>query len=531
MDERAELRRRLAQLVAFRLAFAAITLGGLALTETVFGESKLGSDPFFDALTPLAELAVTVFATSLIVLVALRLGWVNVTLAYFQVVADLVTVTVVLVRGGGAQSPFALLLAIVVMSAASVLPRRQVLLVAGAAALVLISEAFLIEKLNARLVFSVLTQVIAFFAVGYLTSIFSVESARNESRRVLAELELRRLEHFHERVLESLSSGILTTDTSGRIAFVNRAAAEICGLTARAMLAKRVRDLIPELPDLGDTSAADGERPNNRAEIVLRTPTGTRIVGYSTVQLKEGERLLGTTLLFRDLTEIRAMEQRTSQSEKLASLGRLAAGIAHEIRNPLGAVSGAVELVAQNPHLDASERSVLAIATTEVTRLNGLITEFLDFARPRLPERARFDLRVLAEETAYAIAQDAKLAGRDVRVEGASVFALVDPNHIHQVLWNLLKNACEATTPGGHVTITVSDGDPATVRVADDGEGASDIAHLFEPFFTTKPAGTGLGLAVVAQLVQAHGGHVTASRGELRGMVFEVSLPRAPANG
>lgn len=526
MDERAELRRRLAQLVAFRLAFAAITLGGLALTETLFGETKLGSDPFFEAMAPLAELAITVFATSLVVLLALRLGWVHLALAYLQVSADLLTVTVVLIRGGGAQSPFALLLAVVVMSAASVLPRRQVLSVAAAAAFILIAEAFLIEKLNGRLVFSVLTQVIAFFAVGYLTSIFSVESARNESRRLLAELELRRLEHFHERVLESLNSGILTTDTSGRIAFVNRAAADICGMNARVMLAKRVRDLIPELPELTDSHSGE------RSEIILHTSTGTRIVGYSTVQLKEGERLLGTTLLFRDLTDIRAMEQRTAQSEKLASLGRLAAGIAHEIRNPLGAVSGAVELVAQNPHLDVSERRVLALATTEITRLNGLITEFLDFARPRPPERARFDLRVLAEEIVYAIAQDPKLAGREMRVQGASAFALVDPNHIHQVLWNLLKNACEATAPGGSVTVTVSDGDPyAKVRVADDGEGAPDLAHLFEPFFTTKAAGTGLGLAVVAQLIEAHGGHVSASRGDPRGMVFELSLPRVRNDG
>jgi two-component system sensor histidine kinase PilS (NtrC family) len=519
MDERAELRRRLAQLVAFRLAFAAITLGALAVTQTIFGESKLGSDPFFEALTPLAELALAVFATALVVLVALHLGWVHLALAHFQVLADLLTVSVVLVRGGGAQSPFALLLAVVVMSAASVMPRRQVLVVAAAAACILIAEAFFLERLNGRLVFSVLTQVVAFFAVGYLTSIFSVENARSESRRVLAELELRRLERFHERVLESLNSGILTTDTSGRIAFVNRAAAEICALEPEAMLARHVRDLIPELPELVDAS---GER----SEITLHTKTGTRIVGYSTVQLKEGERLLGSTLVFRDLTDIRAMEQRTAQSEKLASLGRLAAGIAHEIRNPLGAVSGAVELVAQNPHLDASERSVLAIATTEVTRLNGLISEFLDFARPRQPERARFDLRVLARETVHVIAQDPKLTDRAVTVVGESAFAWVDPNHIHQVFWNLIKNACEATAPGGQVTVTVHDADPARVCVSDDGVGASDLSHLFEPFFTTKPAGTGLGLAVVAQLVQAHGGHVSARRGEPRGMVFEVSLPR-----
>ncbi len=515
------LSEKLVSQVAFRLAFGGLTLGALAASETLFSESTVSEGrlppELLAALAPLGWLALLVFASSLFVLLFVRLGYANPLLAWVQVAADLVMAGVVLVRGGGAESPFSLLLGVIVASSAISLGRRDVLITAAAASAMLIGVAAHGSDTPARAMVHALTQVAAFFAVAWLASAFGIETARSDSKRLSAEHRLRLSEHFYERVLSSLSSGVIIADAQGRIAFANSVAADICGFEPAPLL-----PLLQVAPEL--SAAADSDR----GECVLHGKNGERTIGYSQVWLQDQGQLLARTLVFRDLTHIRAMEVHAAQSEKLAAVGRLAAGIAHELRNPLGAVSGAIEMVAASEALSAPDKELLALATKETTRLNTLIEDFLEFARPRAPERVSSDLRILVQETVAMIARDTKLSGRDIAINGEAARLQLDPNQFKQVFWNLLKNACEATTAGQSVQVSISNGDAVRIAIADSGKGlsADEAARLFEPFFTTKSKGTGLGLAVVRQIVEAHGGQVSARAGKEHGMVFEIVLPK-----
>jgi two-component system, NtrC family, sensor histidine kinase PilS len=226
------------------------------------------------------------------------------------------------------------------------------------------------------------------------------------------------------------------------------------------------------------------------------------------------DRRSGSLLLLEDLTEISSMEDRVKRAERLAALGRLAAGVAHEIRNPLASVSGSLELLQATPNADEDDRRLIGIAVREVDRLATLVTNLLEYARPRPLMHMELDLVELAREVATACAQDPVFEGVELEVAApeGSVVVDVDAGQLRQVLWNLYRNAGEVTD-AGVVEVEVRrwlEGDPPGVQISvtDHGPGipAEDREHIFEPFFTTKDAGTGLGLAIVHRIVEDHEG-------------------------
>jgi two-component system sensor histidine kinase PilS (NtrC family) len=248
-------------------------------------------------------------------------------------------------------------------------------------------------------------------------------------------------------------------------------------------------------------------------------------------------RLLGRILNFQDLTELRRMEDVAARAERLAAIGRLAAGIAHEIRNPLAAISGSVELLGQNVGAAKAPGEVselMDIVLREVERLNVLITGLLDFARPRPLDPQRIDLSQLVRDTVRVFENDKQLASSGVSI-AASEPAWVDgdPGQLRQVVWNLLRNAAQASPPGKPIAVTVSVGASADapqkwakVTIRDEGPGipAEHLPRLFEPFFTLKQGGTGLGLATVHRIVEAHHGHVEIGQPTSGGTAVSVRL-------
>jgi two-component system sensor histidine kinase PilS (NtrC family) len=268
-----------------------------------------------------------------------------------------------------------------------------------------------------------------------------------------------------------------------------------------------------------------------RSEFHLHTRDGReRIVGSSVAPLAGHS---GKVILFQDLTELRQMEEAMRRSDRLAVVGGLAAGLAHEIRNPLASMCGSIEILGGSPHLDAQERRLMHVVLSEAERLEALVRDFLSFARPASPQLEELSgARAMAEtvDLFRPILRDRGIELAESFDEAVRLYA--DPRQLRQVLWNLLGNAADATPAGGRVTVRlVSHNQHALLEVADSGEGIAqeDLGRIFDPFFTTKERGTGLGLAIVHRIVEAHGGELSVRSEPGQGSTFRVALPLADA--
>jgi two-component system sensor histidine kinase PilS (NtrC family) len=242
------------------------------------------------------------------------------------------------------------------------------------------------------------------------------------------------------------------------------------------------------------------------------------------------DQVIGRVINFQDLTELRRLEQQHRRSERLATVGQLAAGIAHEIRNPLASISGSIELLTQAPQTTEDDRTLMTIVQREVSRLNALIGDLLDYANPRPPQPVDLDLAILLDETMQVARGDQAFAEVALSCEVRGPLPVhADPSKLRQVLWNLVRNAADAASAGGkHVTITArADADGTVITVADDGPGISrdHLARIFDPFFTTKRKGTGLGLATCHAIIAEHGGRIDVESEPGVGTKMVVRLP------
>jgi two-component system sensor histidine kinase PilS (NtrC family) len=333
-------------------------------------------------------------------------------------------------------------------------------------------------------------------------------------------------------VVRCLSSGLVTVDPGDQVLTINQVACDILGSTPDAAVGAPVDRILPGLAArLGEL----GERASlQRAELALARGSLELVLGVSVSPLHDrGGHFRGRVVNFQDLTELRKMEQSVRQAERLAVVGGLAAGVAHEIRNPLASISGSIELLHQMPQADEDSRALMNIVTREIDRLNRLLTDLLEYANPRSLEIEPLDLAGLVRDTVGVFGQDRSFAGVTVELAGADEHAAIemagDAAKLRQVLWNLLRNAAEAASQGGgHVRVEVTPAaSEVTIRVSDDGPGipAEHAQRVFEPFFTTKARGTGLGLATVHSLVSDHRGTIRFDSPARGGTCFEVRLP------
>jgi two-component system sensor histidine kinase PilS (NtrC family) len=369
-------------------------------------------------------------------------------------------------------------------------------------------------------------------AVAFLAATLGGQLARAGQilqRQEAATLDLAAL---NDDIIRCLSSGLLTVDRQGRVLTINEAAGEILGLEPSAATGRPIRDLVPELqPMLAKLEDASTVR---RGEILARRAQGERALGVSISPLTNhlGEPL-GRIVNFQDLTELRRMEEQVKRGERLAAIGGLAAGIAHEIRNPLASISGSIELLRSAPQVEAENRALMEIVLREVDRLNTLVTELIDYAKPRAPLPVSIDANAAIKETVRVFAQDRSGPPVSVRFEelaGKAPTVHADPAQLRQVIWNLLRNAAESMPDGGEVVVTLgSDDDWCTIGVRDHGVGIprEDQDRIFEPFYTTKARGSGLGLAIIHRIVSAHGGVISLSSAVGEGTTVTVRLPTA----
>jgi two-component system sensor histidine kinase PilS (NtrC family) len=315
---------------------------------------------------------------------------------------------------------------------------------------------------------------------------------------------------------------------AGAITFLNRAGEHITGLSLDRILGDPVERWFPSF---GATS---------RSETAFVTPSGGRLtLGYTRFALMaRGGRPIGSAVVFQDLTSFRAMELEVQRSQRLADLGRVAAGLAHELRNPLASMAGSIELLRNAPGVRETDARLMDIVVREAARLEQLVAAFLAFSRPAPPHRRDVELEVMLSEALDVFVNDP--AAAQVNVERAlapGLHAWCDGDQVRQVIWNLLANAAHAAVSGDRTgTIRVgcrAEGSHAIFFVEDDGPGIApaELKQLFTPFFTTKDGGTGLGLATVQRLVDTQNGTVSVDSEPGRGTRFTVRLPAAPPWG
>lgn len=404
-------------------------------------------------------------------------------------------------------------------------------LVGGNQPLLPLSEALFLGGVN----------MAAFMFVAVLASYLTERARRTDAQLTRTESQFANLATLHESILQAIPSGVLTMNGAGRVVFANEAVAQMLGRPSIRLLGNPLSKVLPglnldeargegcEFVYLPDASVASRPRRIQARVMPLSVGGSASTTGEAGAADQPGD----TLLVLNDLTELREMTDRVARAEKMAALGKLSAGLAHEVRNPLASVYSAIELLARRVS-DAQAQRLMNIVLRETERVNDLIGDFLTFARPATPESRDFDLSQLMSDTADLLAGDSRFAGRNFVIEIAPHVAMRgDPKLVKQVVWNLLINAMQATPDGARVGLTVAPGSPegpegfVAITVWDEGPGMRpDVAaRAFDPFFTTKPNGTGLGLAIVFRLVEGMGGSVDLDTAPGQGARFDLRLP------
>jgi len=520
-----DLRARLVWITAFRTVAATLLL----LVNAV---RLFSGPPTEEAGSPeLLSLWVSggVFLVVLVQAAWLRRSRPSGASAVAHVAGDVLLATTLVFLTGGADSPFTFTYLLAVVGAAILLDQRGTLLAAGATSAAYVALAVMLQQgwlrspagsptlAPGRLAFVISSNVLAQFLLAFLAGFLSRQLSQTGRRLRASEKDLRELAEVQRQILESMPSGLLTCDAHGSVNFVNRAGEAILQVNADE-LPVPVDRLIP-----GVLSFPPPQQGRPRAEVSVKTPAGLRTLGLAVVPLNSppGARLV----VFQDLTELRRAEEELRRADRLAELGALSAELAHEIRNPLAAMRGSAELLAEGG--DAETSRLLGILRRESDRLGALVDDFLAFARPPAPVRRRCALDELVRQTVELLATDPLAVGVQLQVEPAGLEADVDPDQIRQVLLNIFRNALAAAGRGGKVRAYFSSaGDVRRIHIWDSAGSiaSTDLPHLFEPFFSKTPGGTGLGLSTVHSIVRAHGGQIHVSSSPARGTEFVVAL-------
>ena len=482
------------------------------------------------------------YVASLVSMVLLRRRRFLRGLVYAHLAADVLAATGLVYLTGGPESIFTILYPVAIVNGAMGLGRRGAVLGAAASSLAFCALVFGMENglirpalaylahppLPApRIALTVVLNLSAFLLAGALASFLADQAQGARAQLEERQTRLDKLEALYSAIVKSISSGIVAVDEQGRVTYLNRAGLEITGLTEDRALGQSLHDAIPALGEALTRGSWSGPQRN---EATVHGADGRdRVLGWAAARLAEGAH--GNVIVFQDLTDIRRMEEAMRRADRLAVVGVLAAGLAHEIRNPLAAMCGSIELLSQSPKLGQHEKRLMQMVRGEGERLEALVTDFLAFAKPASPNLAAVEAGPLVEETIDVFRREAALKGISVALDvQPAVWLSIDVNQIKSVLWNLLGNARDASEPGGRIAVKLRrQAGQALLEVEDSGQGIApdDLPRIFDPFFTTKADGTGLGLAIVHRVVEGHAGRIAVRSEPGRGSTFSVTLPLA----
>ncbi|MDY0038982.1 MAG: ATP-binding protein [Desulforhabdus sp.] len=549
------LTRKLKSLLLFRLL-----LGLLFLILTILVQSRHQWDFLAARLQPLYFFSIAIFLFTIVAAITLNRVQNLKRFAYLQLFFDVATVTTLIFLSGGVESIFSCLYMPVIISAALLLNRPGSLWTASMCSIaygILLDLQYFKWIVPLEVVsgtsyvhdsgfyfHSLLMNIAAFYLVAYLSGYLAGELQKSSAVVKEQRKDLRELEALHRNTVRSINSGLLTIDRSGTILFSNPASLEILDLKHDQIEGRSIQELLPSFtppiqPPVGSCHNEKSSLTMNRMELFHRRPDGKELcLGYTTSVLhSDNGQASGWVFIFQDLTRLKAMEENMRRMERLAYVGNIAAEIAHEIKNPLASISGAVELVQDDLKDDPTQTRLFNIMLREIQRIDELVNNFLLLTR---------GARNRAEKSAVAVVDTIQDILALLRARRKISFShevttsfeirphvLIDPNHFHQIIWNLVVNALAAMPAGGELFIRVvgvrrgSDADHFRIDVRDTGAGIAEeiLEKMPEPFFTTKENGTGLGLSVVYQLVENSGGSIEVSRPNGAGTTFSLFFP------
>ena len=548
MAER-DLRRKLFLLIAIRVGISTLLLGSAVFVQ-ITAPGTFPGEPLF----------LLIGATyGLNILWALTLKWTErfTGIVDVQLACDALAVTGFIAVTGGITSYFAALYVLPIAAASSVQFRRGGMMIATLSALLYVGIVLVqyfglaglagIPFLDSgstlpppRIVaYTTGLNVFLFFSIAFLSGSLADRLQRAGARLERASSEIADLQAFNQHVIDSLASGLATTDREGRILTFNRAAEIITGFPALSVVGRRIEQVL----DLPPAVAAElinqaGPGRGRRVESPFRTGDGRQIeLGYTATLLRAPGGHSGLLFAFQDVTDIKKLERDARLRQRLAAVGEMAAGIAHEIRNPLASMSGSIQILRQELPLTDEQAQLMDIVLRESERLNDTIRSFLAYARPQRFSIARLDVRRVLNDAALLLRNSSEVQDGhiiDVRVPTHEVTFEADENQIRQIVWNLATNGLRAMRNGGRLTLGArlesagEVGDESVVLdVADEGVGipADELDAIFQPFRGTFAKGTGLGLAIVHRIVSDYNGEIQVSSTPGRGTTVSVRLP------
>ena len=500
-------------------------------------------------VNPLYFLIAGTYGLTLVYALALRFLPLRDVQVYVQIIFDLLVITglIYLTGGPGNRAGFMLLYPISVLSGSILLYTRKSLVLAGVATLFYAAMLWAVRSgwiagqgLSdvpampvKHVLYSIFVAGVACTTVALIGS-YLAESLESVGQKLEAAAEeVADLRELHQVVVRSIHSGLLTADLGGRLLYVNEFGVAILDRRLAELRGKRLRDIFGSV--LFEPSALEARAAHHgleRLEIGYRRPAGEDVdLGISVSPLATADpRNAGYLLVFQNLTDIKRLEREVRTKEKLAAVGEMAAHLAHEIRNPLGSISGSAQVLMSEPNISAEQGRLLAIITRESKRLSDTLNQFLYQARPSVGARGPVDVGRLISE-AVTLLRNGPEVGPTHSVEfemdhGPHV-CLADPDQITQVFWNITRNALEAMPDGGTLRIRVSmELDTLLISCRDQGRGIGreEQRRVFEPFQSGTPMGTGLGLAIVYRIVRDHHGDITL-RSLPHGTEVQVRLP------
>jgi len=522
-------------------AVIVLLLVGVAWRSSALGRGVVTS---LNAVTPIV---LTTAGLTLIYCVA-RLLWRNyLAQARVQFFADVLLVTWLVWTTGNVSSLYAALYVVIIAIASLFVgPRGAMVTSIGSAAAF---NACVLVALNglgplaarvtgeslANAIQAVGLSDVSFLVVGLLAAKLADRQTRSDVQLAAATRSLADLRALHERIVESIRSGVITTDLQGRIYTFNAAAEEITGYKVSDVRGEDASiffgDMTRQIPDSMNAAATGKVSPRFQADCL--TPNGLALrLGFSIAPLSgESGEINGMVITFQDLTDIRALEETSRRQDRMAAVGRLAASIAHEIRNPLAAMRGSIQMLRSEMDGDTEQAQLMEIIMRESDRLNKIVADYLNYARPRPAELKNVDISALVADTFKLLRNSAELSSSHLLKEDLPDRPAIvsgDPEQLKQVCWNIARNALKSMPNGGTFSVSLNDVDGNRLRLSftDTGCGMSpeQVERLFEPF-TSTTGGTGLGLSIVYQIIRDHSGTINVRSRLREGTTITIELP------
>ncbi len=541
-----EIRRKVAWLIAARAVISTILLGS-AIVARITTPGSFAVDPFF-FLTGLT------YALTIIWAVLLRFVERRRWLLDLQLAGDALIVSAFIHTTGGVTSYFSSLYVLPIVAASTLQFRRGGLMVAALSAILyiglvlaqylaasgslaypaLVDESIVLPP-HSVAQFTVALNLFGFFAAALLSGSLANRLRSAGVQLEQASTEIADLQALNQYVIDSLPSGLATTDRHHSILTFNRAAEAITGVPFRSAVGRPIGEILQLPAEL--LTGMEGDLPSvpGRMEVRYRPSDGRGAleIGLTATHLETPGGRAGLLIVFQDVTNIKRLQRDAAIQQRLAAVGEMAAGIAHEIRNPLASMSGSMQILRHELPLSGEQEQLMDIVLRESERLNTTIRSFLAYARPQHFEIARFDVRRALNDAAQLLRNGADVGEAhviEVDVPPEPLWYEADEGQIKQIVWNLATNGLRAMPEGGRLRLSAtleSSSDSVVLTVHDQGTGipAAELDSLFQPFHGRFAKGSGLGLAIVHRIVSDYNGEILVSSHPESGTTVSVRLP------